>query len=391
MKTFLAILLLLALGAGLGFGMAYWRFYESPWISDFDAGREAPPAETRQGPRPKAVIRETTFEFGTLDMTGSGNHEFVVSNAGDAPLELTSGPTSCRCTMTKMEQERVPPGGSAKIPVSWKPTELPGPYTQTATILTNDPERPRIVLTISGRITVAAQLFPSELVFSRLAINETAAAESRLLGFLDAPVEVLGHEWSEPATARFFEAVFKPLSLEEAQQEQPTARSGQRILVRVKPGLPQGPLHQQLILRTNVPSAPRLTLTIRGAIGSEVSIAGPGWNADTGVLTLGEIAGDAGAQRQLLLVVRGPARRDTSFSIGEVEPNVLRASLGRPTDINQGAVVQTPLTISIPPGSPTVNRMGLESSRQGRIVLKTTHPQVPEIQIHVRFAVVEEH
>ena len=71
------------------------------------------------------------------------------------------GGTSCRCTMSKLGQEKIPPGGSTKVTVTWKPIDKPGPYQQTAKILTNDPARPQVTLTISGRITAAVQLSPA--------------------------------------------------------------------------------------------------------------------------------------------------------------------------------------------------------------------------------------
>ncbi len=387
MKTTLAILLIILLGVGLGIGMANLRVGSAPWKPNFGDGKAKITPARPNGPTSKAVMKETSFDFGTLDMAGTGTHDFTIANAGAAPLELTSGPTSCRCTMTKLEHEKVPPGGSAKINLTWRPTNSPGPYQQTATILTNDPEQPRITLTISGKITVAVQFSPAELVFSRLSSSETAAAESHLLYYLEAPMKVLGHEWAEADTARFFEVALTPMSADEVKKVQPLARSGQQVSIRVKPGLPQGPIRQKLILKTDVPSTPTLTLPIQGTVGSEIVIVGPGWNADSGVVNLGEIKSSEGAQRRLLLVVRGPARRETSFTVAEVEPNVLKASLGRPSEINKGAVVQTPLLITVPPGSPAVDRIGVEPSRQGRIVLKTTHPQIHELQILVRFAV----
>ena len=120
------------------------------------------------------VVDRTDYDFGTLDMAAKGSHDFLFRNAGDAPLKLVSGGTSCRCTLSKLGQEEIPPGGSTKVTLTWKPIDKTGPYQQTAKILTNDPARPRVTLTISGRITVAVQLSPSELVFSGATSGENS-------------------------------------------------------------------------------------------------------------------------------------------------------------------------------------------------------------------------
>ena len=62
-------------------------------------------------------------------------------------------------------------------------------------------------------------------------------------------------------------------------------------------------------------------------------------------------------------------------------------SLGQPSEINHGAVVETPLVIEIPPGSPAVNRLGSDQGKLGEIILETTHPRVPKVRILVRLAV----
>ena len=182
------------------------------------------------------VVDKAEYDFGTRDIeASSGSHDFVFTNKGDAPLSLSEGGTSCRCTMSKLGQEKISPGGSTKVTITWKPIDKPGPYQQTAKILTNDPAQPQITLTISGRVTAAMRFSPSELVFSRLSVGETSTAESRLFCYLDKPLKILGHKWSDAATAPYFDVTRQPLSAAELKEE-PTARSGVLVKVTLKAG-----------------------------------------------------------------------------------------------------------------------------------------------------------
>lgn len=388
MRTLLFVLLVVVLGVTLGIGTAVLRIRMTPWNPASDESVktvtvvESPPS----GPAPKVVVDKAEYDFGALDIQGNGSHDFVLTNTGDAPLTLTAGGTSCRCTMSSLEHESIEPGGSAKVTLTWKPIDKPGPYQQTAKILTNDPSQPQVTLTISGRITAVTRFSPGELVFSQVSAGEPTSGESTLFGYLNEPLQIVGHTWSNEAMAQYFDASLQPLSADEVKKE-PLAQSGFRVKVTVKAGLPQGPFLQKLLLQTNLPASPELTLPIQGNVGSEIAVVGQGWDPERTILNLGEVARSAGIQRRLMLVVRGPLRKEITFKPGDVSPSSLKVTLGPSSEINNGIVVQTPLIIEIPKDSPPANHLGSEQGHLGEIILETTHPQVPKLRILVRFAI----
>jgi hypothetical protein len=388
MRSFFGLLLVVLLGIALGVGIAVTRHRTTPWDPRLDEGVKKPDA-AKPAPAtelaPKVVVDSADFDFGSVDIAASGgSHEFKFTNQGKGPLKLNEGGTSCRCTMSKLGQEEISPGGSTKVTVTWKPIDKPGPYQQTAKILTNDPATPQVVLTVAGRVTAAMRLTPSEMVFSRLTAGEPSTAETRLYSYLDPAIKVAGTEWANPATAAFYETSHLPLSADQLKEEK-DAKSGLLVKVTVKPGMPQGPIHQKLILKTSTGSS--LTLPIDGNVGSEIALVGHGWDPDTGILSIGEIASAAGATRHLMLVIRGPLRRDVKFKTQQVKPDLLKVSLGSPKEINSGAVIEIPVQVEIPAGSPPANHLGSDQGKLGEIMLETSHPQVHTLRILVRFAI----
>jgi hypothetical protein len=387
MRTFLFTVSVVVLGVALGAGTAALRVRMAPWNPKTDESVETPPAEAPLPGQPtaKAVIDAEDYNFGNVDVGKSGGkHEFTFTNQGDGPLSLANGGTTCRCTMSELGKDKIPPGDSAKVTITWKPIERPGRYVQTAKILTNDPARPQILLKVSGWVTTAMRFSPPELIFTRLTTSENTTGHSRLYCYLNKSPKIIGHTWADPATASFFDVAFQPLSPDEVKEE-PAAQSGWNVAVTVKSGLPQGPIHQKLTVQTDAPSP--LSLPIEGTIGGEIAVAGPGWNADTNVLQLGDVSRQKGVKRRLLLLVRGPMRKDVEFKLEEVTPEVLKVSLGPRTEINNGAVVQIPLLIEIPPGSPSANHLGSAQGRMGEILLETASPHVLKVRIFVRFAI----
>ena len=390
MKTILAVLVLILLGVGLGLGVTSWRVKTAAWNSKPYENVEtaAAPAVKPNQPASKAFLEKTDFNFGTLDIAGKGTHDFTVANRGNAPLLLTVGETSCRCAVSKLERETIPPGESAKITITWKPKGATGPYRQTAKIKTNDPAQPTITLTISGEITVAAEFVPAEQVFSQVTAGGSATARARLYCNLETPLKILGHQWDRAETAPFFDVALEPLSTDEVTAK-PGARSGTLVTVTAKPGLQQGLFQQKLILKTDLKAAAEKTLPIQGTVGSEITIAGADWDYTYHMLNIGAVPHGESATRLVLLMVRGSHRKDVKFKVAEASPSFLKASLGKSKEINHGAVVQTPLTIEVPSDGPVCSHLGASKGDFGVIDLETTHPQVPKLRILVRFAVEE--
>jgi hypothetical protein len=60
--------------------------------------------------------------------------------------------------------------------------------------------------------------------------------------------------------------------------------------------------------------------------------------------------------------------------------------LGPTSPLGDGTVYRTPLTIQIPRGSRPANFLGSKQSRLGEIIIETTHPQAPRLQLRVSFA-----
>jgi len=392
MKIWLVVGLAAVLGAAAGFGTALVRVRIWPSSDGSSLGAvertdpRMPPLAEPGGPQPKVVVDADTHDFGLMDNHATGRHDFLFTNPGDAPLTLEAGDTSCKCTLSKLEKTKVAPGESTTVGLEWTGEDFLGPFRQTATIFTNDPSHPRITLTIKGRISASTRVVPSELVFSRISVGETASATVRVFGYRPEPLEIAGHELSDPTTAEQFEVRFEPLPSDQVEEEL-DAKSGYSVEITVKSGLPLGAFRQKILLRTNLEDSPTVEIPVKGVVGSEISIVGPGWDEETGILTLGSVNSRVGIERTLIIRVGGPHRKEVNFELIESVPDLLRVKPGKLRELNNGRVTLTPLTIQIPKGARPANYLGSEQGEFGRITLKTNHPQAPELRILVRFAV----
>jgi len=390
MKTWLPIGLVVLLGIGAGVGIAMARFAQHPWDgtpAGVPLGIESP-TDSAALP-PVAFLGEDTYDFGFMDAEAEGRHEFVIENKGKGELEIKQGRSTCKCTVSVLEDGEIAPGESGIVAIEWtakRALGADGEFKQTAQILTNDPERPRLALTIQGRVTVAARAVPSELLFNGVTAGETNSATVRVFGFRSEPLEITGHEFVEADTSDSFEVTYEPLSADEVSQEE-GATNGCLVRVTLKPGLPVGAFKQRIRLKTSSEEVSTIELPVEGTVTGEISIVGKGWRRESGILYWGSIRSQDGGERTLYIRAAGPDAMEVSYKPVEVHPDLLKIEFGETTQPEGGKVSLTPLIIKVPKGSRPASHLGTDEKQLGRIILETNHPRVPRLQILLRFAV----
>ncbi|MCY2988748.1 MAG: DUF1573 domain-containing protein [Planctomycetota bacterium] len=349
-----------------------------------DAGNDS-----GEKPLPRAVMTGgTDYDFGVGQRDGSLSHEFVIKNEGRVALTLSKGPTSCKCTLSDLAQDQVPPGEIAKVKLQWKLTTTAKRFRQTAEIHTNDPALPTILFSVQGKVLDIVRLDPTELVLSSRSSGEGGKAHFRLYSYSVERFQVIEHEFTNQELAPYFSLAIQPLSADEVKQE-PDAKYGLVAELTVKPGLPLGPINQTIRLTTDVPEASKFEVSVTGSVVSDIAIVGSqNFDEERDVLRLGTIAQAEGARASLRILVKGPHRRDVRMTVKETDPaDVLAVSLGEATEINNGAVFMYPLTVEIPKGARPVDRLGSDQFKLGKIVIETTHPTSKIIKLYVRFSV----
>jgi len=395
---------LVAVGMGLamGIGWAYYRVQSAYDPKVLIHGRKAHHEPTAlDQPLPKLVLEQTEYNFGILDEGVTQRHTFVFRNEGQGVLTLTAGTTTCGCTLLDLSKTEVSPGGSTEVVVEWNTKNRPGPFRQSATVYTNDPKRREVALVILGEVRPTIKVSPSELVFRNIRVGEEISGEVKIFSYIAQDFQITNHQWENTGDNTKMpplEVSISPLSEDqlkesssdssatsEASRVQP--RSGFLVQVRSEPFSAMGTYIQKLLLKTNQPENPQLEIPVEVTVGSDISLFGPGWNERAGILTFLPIRRGQQAQRQLTIACRGPLSSQVQYQIVSVEPKFLQVELGSPNRVGDGQASLTPLVVRIPSNVGPVTYLGGEDYPLGKILLSTTHPHVPQLEIKVRFAV----
>jgi hypothetical protein len=381
----------LIVGLGAGIGTAWYEVQHIPLQFEPNnqtvAALRARSHETEWiGPKAE-VVDGVVFDFGSGQRNSKGKHAFVIRNIGDQPLTLTKGATSCKCTLSELNQGKLAPGESAEIMLEWHLTTEGEQFRQTAEIYTNDPRQPTLSLVAQGSVIDWVRLEPRELVLSNISGSEGAQAEFSLFAYQVERLGIVEHRFENLETADYYHLEF--VEQEPPADKQPAPSAMLRGTLTVKSGLPLGPLNQKIYLKTDMQQAPELELPISGSVVGDISVVGGGmFRQQTNLLTLGQVDGEKGTEATLRILIKGPHRHDVQPKVKEVDPSdVLAAKFGEPISINNGLVYMHPLTVSIPQGSRPVSRMGSDREEYGLIVIETNHPNTPLLKLRVRFAV----
>jgi len=101
---------------------------------------------------PKLIIQQNEYDFGDIKQGEKVSHVFVLTNTGGDLLTITNVRPSCGCTAALPEKNKLAPGESTNLKVTFNSSGRSGKQKKLITITSNDPENPEQIITIKGVI-----------------------------------------------------------------------------------------------------------------------------------------------------------------------------------------------------------------------------------------------
>ena len=146
----------------------------------------------------------------------SSRHVFQLKNVGASDLTLESGRTTCKCTVSKISLDTVPPGEISEITVEWTGQTMSSePRFRPDRRSENQRSRPPDgrSLRIKGYVTETIRALPDELVVGNVSSNTGSEAEFRLFGFRNDRMEILETTWEISGDGGVFRRVLRTAGL----------------------------------------------------------------------------------------------------------------------------------------------------------------------------------
>ncbi|MFI4874099.1 MAG: DUF1573 domain-containing protein, partial [Blastopirellula sp. JB062] len=304
MRPLLVLVVSLIIGVAIGAASTIPQ-----WTAENEFGVVTRPeverSQSSQDPMPKvAVVGDDVFEFGKMNVDATKKHTFLIRNEGDAPLRLEEAGTTCKCTLSSLAKELIPPGETVEVELEWHPIAYADSFTQTATLRTNDPRRPEIELRIHGSVVRSIYMEPSQVNFGHVTAGDELSASVNVISVVGDDFKLTGvklhGDHAEEAKAKIV-----PLTEEDLEATE-GGRSGGKVEIYLPKGLPIGMTKMRAEISTNDPETKKLTLPIAVQVGGDINfISAVKINQEKNVMMLGTVSGAKGKKVLVNVLVKG--------------------------------------------------------------------------------------
>ncbi|MFH1968701.1 MAG: DUF1573 domain-containing protein [Verrucomicrobiota bacterium] len=205
---------------------------------------------------PRLICDEPEYCFGTLSNTNDVPHTFVLANEGEAPLAIYRVQTDCGCTRVRLKDKIIHPGEQATVQVRLILKGRAGGQHKRVMIDSNDPDHPRLTLSLIGSAVAEVAVKPDRIYWGNLR-SDASEVKTVDIRFDDsAPVQIPGAGVISPAFAVDLESNKSGLAY--------------RIRIRPVPPLVFGRFATNVWITTDSSRYPQLTVPMQGRVVGDI-------------------------------------------------------------------------------------------------------------------------
>jgi hypothetical protein len=209
------------------------------------------------GEQPKIVFEAKEYDFGKLMGADKVEHVFKFRNEGKGDLKIDKVNTTCGCTAALLSANVIPPGRNGEVTTTFTVGGRQGQQTKHIYVLSNDPNEPRVTLTLKGFIIPPVSVEPSSVFLqpkdtvsmSAVKISQTMEEELKL-GEVTSRLNLVNTQIKEEAP----ENGKKRYSLE----------------ISLKPDIEPGQYFENVTIATNCATKPKIEISVRITVRGDI-------------------------------------------------------------------------------------------------------------------------
>jgi Protein of unknown function (DUF1573) len=150
------------------------------------------PARAEKG-APRAAVDATTHDFGRVSRGTVVTKRFVIRNTGTAPLLIESMQFSTPGMRARVAST-IEPGASAQLEIVWDTSHYTRDAEGQAILLLNDPDLPKLVLTLTGFVVSPIDVEPVPAFYLSQFQGEVSSQTVTIRNNRDRTVQITGTE-----------------------------------------------------------------------------------------------------------------------------------------------------------------------------------------------------
>ena len=205
---------------------------------------------------PRLICDEPEYCFGILSNTNDVPHTFVLANEGEVPLAIYRVQSDCGCTRVRLEDKIIHPGEQTTVQVRLVLKGRAGRQHKRVTIVSNDPDQPRLTLSLIGEAIAELEVKPDRIYWGNLRSNASEVKTVDIRFDDSAPGHITGAGVISPAFAVDLETNKPGLAY--------------RIRIRPVPPLVLGRFATNVWITTDSLRYPQLTVPMQGRVVGDI-------------------------------------------------------------------------------------------------------------------------
>lgn len=287
---------------------------------------QEPTANPTEGKFPK-IVMETREKF--IDGVGQFQHgqtAFALRNAGELPLELSRGETSCTCAGATLQRKPAEspsdkglstltllPNEEAEFVIDWDSKDRKGHFAVTAALHTNDPNEGRIVVKVELDVQTTVRAEPSIVSFGRVKEGDQATRTVYIVSEVLEDLKLLNaSSTSDAVVAEILDATPEEL-------KKFNARSGAKVQVTLRDTSSVGNFLQKLNIETNSETSKYVNVDLTGSVFGRFEVIPS--KVDFAVLTAKK------SHKKVVKIFAHGLDKERSLKVGKLLPAFLQAEI----------------------------------------------------------------
>jgi len=112
---------------------------------------------------PEITFEKEIYDFGQIGPRTKNTGKFKFTNTGNSLLKIGKLGKSCGCTVPKLTKKEYAPGESGEITVTYTASRGRGVVSKRVYVYSNDKARPKVALTVKGKIVLKVVTKPERV------------------------------------------------------------------------------------------------------------------------------------------------------------------------------------------------------------------------------------
>jgi hypothetical protein len=204
---------------------------------------------------------DTSHDFGTVPRGAQLFHRFEMINIWAVPLQLMSVRTSCGCVTATPSKELLQPREKGFLDITMDARRFTGSKNVSVYIMVGPQFTANTTLHISATSRADVVFNPGEVSFGVVSRGQT-------------PTQTIDVEYAGNLDWRVTEVINNgaPLDISLEELYRRPGQVGYRIKTTLKADAPPGALKQDLVLKTNDPASPMVSMLVEATVRASLTV-----------------------------------------------------------------------------------------------------------------------